>query len=228
MDQGRVSAWPKSERPRERLFALGATTLSDGELLGLVFGAGHRGSGNAVELGRQLLRRFGDLRGLVCASASELASSSGIGAARAASIIAVGEIARRLESESLDRGASLSSSSDVHAHFGPMLADHKRELFYVLLLDGKNRLLSKRRVSEGSLGASLVHPREAFRPAIREAAAAVIFLHNHPSGDPSPSLEDKRITERLKKAGELLGIPVLDHVVVARRDYYSFADTGWV
>jgi len=99
-------------------------------------------------------------------------------------------------------------------------------MFYALLLDSKNRLITKVRISEGSLGASLVHPREAFRPAIREAAAAVLFLHNHPSGDPSPSSEDRKITARLHKAGELLGIPVLDHVVVGREAYFSFADSG--
>jgi DNA repair protein RadC len=137
------------------------------------------------------------------------------------------EIARRISSEPLERAARVDSSSVVHAHFGPLLASEKRESFHVLLLDSKNGLMAKTRISEGSLGASLVHPREAFRPAVLAAAAAVIFVHNHPSGDPSPSREDHEVTARLREAGTLMGIPVLDHVVVAARGYYSFADHGW-
>jgi DNA repair protein RadC len=127
----------------------------------------------------------------------------------------------------LDRGASISSSQTVFEHFGPLLVDERREQFCALLLDTKNRLLANVRISEGSLGASLVHPREAFRPAVREAAAAVVFIHNHPSGDPTPSAEDERVTIRLREVGELLGIPVLDHVVVGHGSYYSFADNDW-
>jgi len=150
-----------------------------------------------------------------------------MGTARAAALVATGEAVRRVASKRLDPGVQVTSSADVQEHFGPLLADEMREVFYALLLDTKNRLLRKVRISEGSLGASLVHPREAFRPAIREAAASVLFLHNHPSGDPTPSSEDRRVTDRLKRAGELLGIPVLDHVVVGRDRYYSFADSGW-
>jgi DNA repair protein RadC len=218
---------PAAERPRERLLRLGAAALSDSEVLALLLGTGHRSLGDAHSLARALLARFGDLRSVVDAGGAELAALRGVGAARAAALVAAGELARRVASASLDPGAPVTSSADVHAHFGPLLADEKRELFYALLLDTKNRLIRKIRISEGSLGASLVHPREAFRPAVREAAAAVLFLHNHPSGDPAPSAEDRRVTERLRRAGELLGIPVLDHVVVGRGRYHSFADGGW-
>ncbi len=219
--------WPREQRPRERLASHGAAVLSDGELLALLLGTGHASSGNALVLANELLDGFADLRGVFCASASELSRFSGVGEARAAALIAVGELARRLEAETLLPGSALRSSAAVNAHFGPLLADERREMFFALLLDTKNRLIRRVRISEGSLGASLVHPREAFRPALREAAAAVIFVHNHPSGDPTPSNEDRRITERLRRAGELLGIPVLDHVVVGRPGYYSFADQGW-
>ncbi len=220
-------AWPRAERPRERLFSKGAASLANAELLALVLGSGHASGGNALDLARALLAAFTDLRGVVCATPVELSALKGVGHARAAAIIAAGELARRLEAEHLDPGAAISSSARVQAHFGPMLADERREMFFALLLDTKNRLISQVKISEGSLGASLVHPREAFRPAVRNAAAAVIFAHNHPSGDPTPSSEDRRITERLRRAGDLLGIPVLDHVVVGRGGHYRVADSGW-
>jgi len=219
--------WPETERPRERLLALGSSVLSDGEILAVIFGTGHPGAGSALVMSRSLLSAFGDLRGVLSASVTELASQPGVGRARAATVVAVGEVARRVQADRLDAGVILSSAASVHAHFGPLLVDDKRESFYVVLLDGKNRVMAKVRVSQGSLGASIVHPREAFRAAVREAAAGVIFVHNHPSGDPTPSAEDKRITERLRRAGEVMGIPVLDHVVVGRGRYWSFADNGW-
>jgi len=222
-----LEAWPISERPRERLAGRGAAALSDVEILALVIGSGHRCAGGAMGLAARLLTSFGGLRGVVGASRGELGALAGVGGALSARIQAAGELARRLSAEHLEAGAVISSSQVVHAHFGPMLADERREIFWALLLDTRNRVVAKVRVSEGSLGAALVHPREAFRPAIREAAASVIFLHNHPSGDPSPSMEDRLITARLRRAGELLGIPLLDHVVVARSRYYSFADSGW-
>jgi DNA repair protein RadC len=215
------------ERPRERLARSGAGALADVELLALLLGTGHRRAGSAEKLAATLLSRFRDLRGVVCAGAAELADVAGMGSVRAAKLLAAGELARRLASERLEPGVAVTCSDVVFSHFAPLLADEKRETFHALLLDSKNRLVAKTRISEGSLGASLVHPREAFRPAVREAAASVLFLHNHPSGDPTPSVEDRRITARLCRAGELLGIPVLDHVVIGRGAYFSFADEGW-
>jgi len=216
-----------AERPRERLARSGAAALADAELLALLLGTGHRQAGSAEVLSATLLTRFRDLRGVVCAGSAELRSVAGMGAVRAARLLAAGELARRLASETLEPGVSVTCSDVVFAHFAPLLVDEKRETFHALLLDSKNRLVTKTRISEGSLGASLVHPREAFRPAVREAAASVLFLHNHPSGDPTPSAEDRRVTARLCRAGELLGIPVLDHVVIGRNAYFSFADEGW-
>jgi DNA repair protein RadC len=221
------ASWPETERPRERLHELGPGVLSDGEALAVVFGTGHPGAGSALTISRGLLRSFGDLRGVLSASVGELAAMPGVGRARAATVVAIGEISRRVQSDRLDTGAILASAAAVYAHFGPLLADDKRESFYVVLLNGRNRVLAKHRVSQGSLGSSIVHPREAFRSAVREAAAAVIFVHNHPSGDPTPSEEDRRTTIRLRQAGELMGIQVLDHVVVGRGRYFSFADNGW-
>ncbi len=226
-NDGSPALWPETERPRERLLSLGPSVLSDGEALAVIFGTGHPGAGTALTVARGLLAAFGDLRGVLSASVGELASRPGVGPARAATIVAIGEVARRVQADRLDAGVILTSSDAVHAHFGPMLADEKRESFWCVLLDGRNRVLAKIRVSQGSLGASIVHPRECFRDAVREAAAAVLFVHNHPSGDPTPSAEDRRTTDKLRRAGELMGIPVLDHVVVGRGRYWSFADNGW-
>jgi DNA repair protein RadC len=212
------------EGPRERLVRLGPEALGDSDLLALVIGCGHPAVGDSSELANRLIRRFGTLQRALTAARAELMAEPGVGEVRAATLLALGELAKRVIGGRLERGQEIRSPRDVHAHFGPMLAGEKKERFYALLLDSKNRVMTNLRISEGSLGASLVHPREAFRPAIREAAAAVIFLHNHPSGDPSPSSEDRQVTGRLRAAGELLGIPMLDHVIVAANGYYSFSD----
>ena len=120
----------------------------------------------------------------------------------------------------------MRSSEDVFHHFRDSLAKEKRELFYVILLNNKNRKIREVKISEGSLTASLVHPREVYNPVIRESAAAVIFVHNHPSGDPAPSQEDIEITRRLKEVGDVMGVRVLDHVVIGVERYYSFSDSG--
>jgi DNA repair protein RadC len=128
----------------------------------------------------------------------------------------------------MSTGTRISSSADLFKHFHPALRDVKHELFKVVLLDAKNIVIKETTVSEGSLTLSIVHPREVFAFAVRESAAAVIFLHNHPSGDPTPSPEDRRLTDRLATAGKLLGIRVLDHVIIGDSRYVSFADEGWM
>jgi DNA repair protein RadC len=205
----------------------GASVLSDAELLETVFAECRCGEVIPSVLASRLLSSFHGLRGVFVAGRSVLEEAGSFDEGLPAVIAAIAEISRRISSEPLERAERVDSSRIVHAHFGPLLALEKRESFHVLLLDSKNGLMAKDRVSQGSLGASLVHPREAFRPAVLAAAAAVIFVHNHPSGDPSPSREDHEVTTRLREAGSLLGIPVLDHVVVAARGYYSFADHGW-
>lgn len=215
------------ELPRERLIREGGAALSDSEVLALILGSGHASTGDARAIAQTLIARFGDLRGVVCAGHAELFQMKGVGDARAARILAAGELARRVASERLERGIPVTSSIAVYEHLGPLMRDERREIFWALLLDTRNRLITALRISAGSLAASLVHPREAFRPAIREAAAAVLFAHNHPSGDPTPSREDRRITARLREAGVLLGIPVLDHIVIGAESYFSFADAGW-
>jgi DNA repair protein RadC len=223
----RIKDWPEDERPREKLLQRGAQILSAAELLALVLRTGDATSKmSALDHARMLLERFGSLQQLACASLTELQAVKGIGPAKAAELQAVFEIARRFQEQPLKTGSRYSHPQDVYQHFRGRLADRKRELFIVLLLDSKNRLLREVQISEGSLTASIVHPREVFAVVVRESAAALLLVHNHPSGDPTPSREDREITTRLKEVGELMGVRVLDHIVIGAEGYVSFADLG--
>jgi DNA repair protein RadC len=222
-----IRDWPEEDRPREKLLDKGAQALSETELLAIILRIGTASTGeSAIDHARQLLGRFGGLRGLDEASASELSNVKGIGPAKVAQIKASLEIGRRLGNRRWEPGVALRSSEDVFHHFRDILGNEKRELFYVTLLDNKNKKIRDVRISEGSLTASLVHPREVYNPVIRDSAAAVVFVHNHPSGDPAPSQEDIDITRRLKQVGDVLGVRVLDHVVVGHQRYFSFSDKG--
>lgn len=222
-----IKDWPAADRPREKLLDKGAHALSETELLAIVLRNGNASTGEtAIDQARVLLSRFGGLKGIDEASISELGQLKGIGPAKVAQIKASLEIARRVGNHKWEAGQPLRSSEDVFRHFSDSLGNEKRELFYVVLLNNKNRKIREVKISEGSPTASLVHPREVYNPVIRESAAAVIFVHNHPSGDPAPSQEDIEITRRLKEVGDLMGVRVLDHVVIGLERYYSFSDKG--
>jgi DNA repair protein RadC len=221
MDELRERA---AERPRERLLAHGAAQLTDTELIALLLGSGTRGNSAAV-LARALLEARG-LATLALAEPHELAATQGIGVAKAARLLAACELGRRVAARPLQRGDRIGSPEDVHRHFHARLRDAPAEQFHTVLLDSRHRVIRSVLTSQGTLTASLVHPREVFRPALREAAAALVLVHNHPSGDPSPSLEDREITRRLARAGALLGVPVLDHVIVADRGWTSLREEG--
>ncbi len=214
-----------ADRPRERLASLGPAALSDAELVALLLRTGS-GAQSAVELGAATLEAVHGLRGLASAAVGELEALPGFGLAKAATLVAAIELGRRGAARRLARGEVLRSPGDVHRHFASRLRDEACERFLVLLLDGRHRVLGEVTVSQGTLTASLVHPREVFGPAIRRSAAAIVLVHNHPSGDPTPSAEDRSVTLRLRQAGELLGIRVVDHVVIAERGYYSFDEAG--
>lgn len=220
-----IKSWPPDDRPREKLLARGPEYLSDAELLAVLLPTGGR-HGNALDRSRALLGRFASVRGLLGAPPRALAAMPGLGPARVALLLAVGELARRSVEQRVERHAPLRTSAEVYRHCGARLGTLRKEQFHVLLLDGKNRLIKDVRISEGSLTASLVHPREVFVPVIEESAAAIILVHNHPSGDPTPSAEDIAITQRLRQVGELMGVSVLDHVVIGDGRYVSFADEG--
>ncbi len=214
--------WP--EQPRERLHAHGTAPLADAELLALLLHTGRRGH-SATQLAQQLLA-VGGLAALAQSAPGELAEVAGIGPAKAAALLAAFELGRRIAAKPLQRGERIGSPADVHRHFHARLRDAPTEQFHIVLLDSRHRVLRSILTSQGTLTATLVHPREVFRPALREAAAALVLVHNHPSGDPSPSPEDREITRRLARAGMLLGIPVLDHVIVADRGYASLREQG--
>ena len=215
-----------TDGPRERLQALGSESLSDAELVALLLRTGERGR-DALAVARRLLEGQGGLRGLAAATARELCGATGVGPAKSASLLAALEMGRRLAARRLRPGDAIHGPADVHRHFHPRLRDAPHERFLVVLLDGRHRVIRDVAVSQGTLTASLVHPREVFRPALRDGAAAVLVVHNHPSGDPAPSPEDREVTTRLVRAGEILGVHVLDHVVVAERGYRSLRDAGW-
>jgi DNA repair protein RadC len=222
-----ITAWPEADRPREKLLEQGPEFLSDAELLAIILRTGDGTSGRtALDHARQLIQTFKNFRNLASVTTAELYNLKGVGPAKAAAVMAVMEISRRYATERFSQGKVFSQSKDVFAHFHQRLRDRKKECFFILLLDSKNKAIREERISEGTLSSSLVHPREAFTPAVRDSAASLILVHNHPSGDPTPSREDEEITSRLVEGGQLLGIGVLDHIIVGQESYYSFADEG--
>ncbi len=220
-----IKQLPEDERPRERLIKSGEEGLTDAELLGIIIRDGTPEC-SAIDLARKLLTKYGDFRNLSTKTISELRKVHGIGPAKAAQIKAAMAIARRFSTVSLKPGNQFTRSKDIFAHFHEQLRDKKQETFLVVLLDNKNRIIKDTRVSTGSLSQSIVHPREVFNPAIRESAAAVVFVHNHPSGDPVPSSEDIELTQRLKEVSQVVGIKILDHVIIGNGCYTSFKDEG--
>jgi len=221
-----IKEWPQGDRPREKLLARGAGALSDAELLAILLRTGGRGM-TAVDQARAVIEQFGDFRHLATAGAGDLCSVKGLGPVKASQILAAIEIAKRYGEHEFKPGEAFRGSADVYAHFRERLAGERREHFYAVLLDNKHRKIKDVAVSLGSLTASIVHPRDVFVPVVREAAAAVIFVHNHPSGDPTPSREDIEITRRLREVGDLMGVRVLDHIVVGKGRYVSFVDDGY-
>ena len=222
----RILEWPASERPRERLLECGVRALADSELLALVLRTSAVRGRTVFEQARNLLAEMGGLAALAGAAPTELAAKDGLGIASAAALAAAFELGRRAAHVRVERGVAFNGSRDVFRHFRGELAALRQEVFYVVLLDAKHRKLRDVRVSQGSLTSTIVHPREVFAPAVRESAAAVILVHNHPSGDPAPSSEDVSLTRRLREAGEVIGIRVLDHVIVGAESHFSFADSG--
>ena len=204
---------PASERPRERLAALGPEALSQQELLCCILGRGIAGE-SVLVTAQRLLGTFGTLRGIAEASVEQLAKVRGVGVAKAAQLKAAAELARRVTKPLPQRPQAVETAEAAAALLRPALADKKKEHFVALLLDSRHRVIRLQPIAVGSLSASLVHPREVFREAITASAACVILAHNHPSGDPEPSDHDLTLTKRLVQAGKLLGIEVLDHLII--------------
>jgi len=210
---------PPEQRPRERLRRVGSRSLSHAELLALVLGTGVGGESVLRLADRVLAATGGRLRPLASDTPADLERLPGIGRAGSARILAALELGRRAAEEGLPERPHIRGPSDVFRLMGPRLRDLPHEEFHALLLNTQHRVLTDVQVTRGILDASLIHPREVFRPAIVENAAAVILVHNHPSGDPSPSPEDRAVTRQMKDAGEVVGIRVLDHVVVGEEGW---------
>lgn len=220
-----IREWPIEDRPRERLYHKGADALADAELLAIQLGTGVPGM-SAVDVARAMLALHGSLSAVSGLGVVELARTRGVGRVKAVRLAAAFEITRRLRSRNGGSRVVLSSPDQVYARYGPLMEDLKKEVFRAALLDAQNGLLRDVVVSEGTLSASLVHPREVFKPAILESAASIILLHNHPSGDPTPSREDLRLTKQLVECSKLLELRIHDHVIIGRERFVSLAQRG--
>ena len=217
--------WPERERPRERLLAHGAGQLSDAELVAVCLRSGMRGK-SAVDLGRELLARFGGLAGLLSAGLADLAAVKGLGSAKSAQLAAVLELARRALREELRSASALTSPGAVRDYLRLALGGRPHEVFLCLYLDAQHRVIDSEELFRGSLTQTSVYPREVVKGALRANAAAVILAHNHPSGVAQPSPADELLTRQLKEALALVDVRVLDHFIVAGTQALSFAERG--
>jgi len=230
MDYKSIKNWPEDERPRERLLRFGANGLSTAQLLAIILRTGGKDK-SALELAREVLIRFNNLKEIEDASTAEFARVKGMGSAKVAQLKAAFELGRRLlgnDKEGTSQNPRFKNSRQIYNYYMPKFYGLKKEKFLCSLLDIKNRVFKETVISEGTLTSSLVHPREVFRYAIKEAAASVLFIHNHPSGDPSPSKDDIDITERLAETGKIVGINVLDHIIIGDGKYLSLMEKGYL
>lgn len=220
-----IRDWPEAERPREKLLARGAESLSDAELLAIFLRTGRKDR-SAVDLARDLLTGFGGLRALLAADRRRVCAADGLGDAKYCQLQAALEIARRFFAETLDRGTSLASPGQARDLLVARLRDRPREVFAVIFLDNRHRMLHYGELFHGTIDGAAVHAREVVREALERGAAAVILAHNHPSGVAEPSAADQAITRRLREALALVEIRVLDHIVVGDGEAVSFAERG--
>jgi DNA repair protein RadC len=220
----KITDWPESERPREKMLLRGVEALSDAELLAIILRTG-TGKITAVDLAKTLLKDYDSLHHLCTRSVQDFRMYKGLGNIKALTLVAAFEISRRI-SQPLIAKESINSPADVVKQMQPLMRDLKVEIFVVCLLDSANHLLRIVKITEGILNSSLVHPREVFKPAIAEPAAGVILVHNHPSGNPEPSADDIQITRQIAESGKIIGIPVHDHIILAVDKYVSFAEKG--
>lgn len=226
LSRASMKDWPRADRPRDKLLDRGPAVLSNAELLAVLLRNGLRGR-TALDEARTLLAGGGnDWHALAEYGPGDL-RDLGLGDPKIAQVLAAIEIAKRYGEREWKPGEPLLGSADVYAHFRERLASETREHFYAILLDNKHRKIREVLVSLGSLTASIVHPRDVFAQVVRHSAAAVLFVHNHPAGDPVPSKEDIEITRRLREVGEIMGVRVLDHIIIGKGRYTSFVDDGY-
>jgi DNA repair protein RadC len=222
-----ITDWPADERPREKLLAQGAAALSDAELLAIFLRMGVTGM-SAVDLARELLRRFGSLTAIFAASHDELTQVRGMGTSKFVQLQAIFEMSQRALREEMQQRDVLTSPAAVRDYLRIKLGALKREVFMVLLLDAQNRVIATEELFAGTLTQTSVYPREVVKRALHHNAAAVIFAHNHPSGVAEPSRADEMLTKVLKDALGLVDVKVLDHFVVAGNNVLSFSERGLI
>lgn len=221
-----IKSWAEEDRPREKLILKGKSTLSDAELVAIAIGSG-TAAVSAVEVAKQILNNIGnDLGALARLSVKDLTKFKGIGEAKAINIIAALELGRRNIDSGYVKKPKISSSSDVYEIMKQHLLDLSHEEFWVLILNRSNQVMKKQQISSGGVSGTVADPKIIYKSALSELASAVILVHNHPSGNLSPSQQDKDLTHKMKKAGEVLEIAVLDHLIFTDKGYYSFADEG--
>lgn len=222
-----IRDWPERERPRERLLARGAGALSEAELLAIFLRTGTRGR-SALDLARELLRRFGGLRGLLGAGESEFTAIDGLGRAKYVQLQAALELTRRHLREELERKGAITSPAATRRFLMAQLRDLPHEVFACLYLDTRHRVIGFEELFRGTIDGASVHPREVVKRVLSVNAAAVVFAHNHPSGVAEPSDADRRLTRRLSEALSLVDVRVLDHFVVGDGEAVSFAERGLI
>ncbi|MDX1686317.1 MAG: DNA repair protein RadC [Saprospiraceae bacterium] len=221
-----IKFWAEDDRPREKFQSKGRQALSNAEILAILIGSGTRQQ-SAVELCREMLaasrNKLGDL---AKSSVEKLTQVRGIGPAKAITVLAALELGRRLKTETVTKDVQISCSNDAYQVIGPVLEDLSHEEFHVLLLNRANIVIKTVRISSGGISGTVVDGRLIFKPAIEMLASGVILCHNHPSGKIRPSQSDISLTKKMKDAGKLVDVNVLDHLIIGKRQYYSFADEG--
>jgi DNA repair protein RadC len=220
----KIKEWPIDDRPREKFLQRGSYGLTDAELLAIIIGKGVKNT-SALDLSKDILQRIGNLKKLQERSVSEIEQLNirGLGKTKIISILAALELGRRSLSKKNDRKVAFAKPDDVYKYYFPLISGLRYELFKVIAVDGMNSLIRDYTVSKGILDASLVHPREVFKFALAENASAIFLVHNHPSGVLRPSEDDLKVTERLRSAGEIMGVTVIDHIIIADTGFYSFS-----
>ncbi len=222
----KITDWALEDRPREKLYMKGPSALSDAELLGILIGSGTKNK-SAVDVGRELLAKAGNnLNRLGKLEISEIKKIRGIGHAKAIVIAAALELGRRRKLAEVPSGVQIKSSRDVFDLTGPLMADIHHEEFWILFLNRANRVIERMKLSQGGLSGTVTDIRLIMKKALEYLASGIIVCHNHPSGNLTPSDADIKITRKIKEAGDLMDIQLLDHLIISEKDYYSFADNG--
>lgn len=222
-----IKEWALEDRPREKLLVKGMASLSDAELLAIVLGSGSSKE-SAVELAKKILKDCGNnLNELGKKTVADLKSKyHGVGDAKAISVVACLELGRRRKLQDVNRRLKITQSRDVFDIFQPILGDLPHEEFWVLLLNRSNKVLTRYKISQGGIAGTVIDVRLILKSAIDNLASSIILCHNHPSGNMQPSDMDRQITQKMKEAGKIMDIPVLDHIIITESAYYSFADEG--